>query len=305
MPRLLAIGECMVELSEAGHNLLRKGYAGDTFNTAWYARKLLPADWDVSYLSAVGDDPVSADMLAFMQTSGVSPEAVRVIPGKGPGLYLISVRNGERSFGYWRDTSAARHLADDPAHLAQHLAAADIVHFSGITMGILSPGAGHGLLSALSEARQRGAMISFDTNYRSRLWTGRHDVQDMVMAAAQVASIVLPGLDDEQAVFGPCTVREIATRYRQAGARIVAIKDGSKGSHIFWPEGDALVPAAVPVAVVDTSAAGDSFAAGFLARLASGVDPVSAAGFGAAVAAEVVSAPGALVPLSGRLAAAD
>lgn len=305
MPRLLAIGECMVELSEAGHGLLRKGYAGDTFNTAWYARKLLPAAWDVAYLSAAGDDPVSAEMLAFMQASGVSPEAVRVIPGKGPGLYLISVRNGERSFSYWRDTSAARHLADDPAHLAQHLAAADIVHFSGITMGILSPGAGHALLLALSEARQRGAMISFDTNYRPRLWTGRNDVQDMFLAAAQVASIVLPGLDDEQAVFGPCTVREIATRYRHAGARIVAIKDGANGSNVFWRDGQAHVPAVTPVAVVDTSAAGDSFAAGFLAQLAMGADAVSAAAFGAAVAAKVVSAPGALVPLSGRLAVAD
>ncbi len=303
MPRLLAIGECMVELSEAGLGLLRKGYAGDTFNTAWYARKLLPAAWDVAYLSAVGDDPVSAGMLAFMQAGGVSPEAVRVIPGKGPGLYLISVRNGERSFSYWRDTSAARHLADDPAHLAQHLAAADIVHFSGITLGILPPGAGRALLSALADARKRGAMISFDTNYRSRLWTGRSDVQDMFMAAAQVASIVLPGLDDEQAVFGPCTADEIAMRYRQAGASIIAIKDGSNGSHIFWPDGDAHVPAAVPVAIVDTSAAGDSFAAGFLARLASGADPASAARFGAAVAAEVVAGPGALVPLSAALTA--
>lgn len=303
MPRFLAIGECMVELSDAGSGLLRKGFAGDTFNTAWYARKLLPAGWGVTYLSAVGDDAVSGEMLAFMQAGGVSTDAVRIVAGAMPGLYMIAVKNGERSFSYWRDTSAARRLADDPDHLAQHLAAADIIHFSGITLGILTPDAGRMLVASLEAARKRGAMISFDTNFRSKIWQGRKDVQAMFLDAARTATVVLPGLDDELAVFGPCTAREVASRYRQAGARIIAVKDGGKGSHVFWPDGEAHVPAATPNAVVDTSAAGDSFAAGFLTRLASGADPVSAARFGAAVAAEVVAGPGALVPLSAALAA--
>ena len=57
--KLLSIGECMVELSQAGEGLLRKGFAGDTFNTAWYARACLSKDWSVDYLTAVGDDPMS------------------------------------------------------------------------------------------------------------------------------------------------------------------------------------------------------------------------------------------------------
>ena len=302
MPRFLAIGECMVELADAGNGLLRKGFAGDTFNTAWYARKLLPADWDVTYLSAAGDDPVSRDMLAFMQAGGVSTEAVRVVAGAIPGLYMIAVDSGERSFSYWRDTSAARRLADDPAHLEGHLAAADVIHFSGITLGILTPTAGQTLVSSLHAARKRGAMISFDTNFRPKVWQGRKDAQAMFLEAARAATVILPGLDDEQAVFGPSTATEIACRYRKAGAGIIAVKDGANGSDVFWPGGHAHVPATAPAVIIDTSAAGDSFAAGFLARLASGADPVSAAQFGAAVAAEVVAGSGALVPLSGALA---
>ncbi len=242
-------------------------------------------------------------MLAFMRDSGIETDAVRVIPGASPGLYLITVEDGERSFSYWRDTSAARQLADDRAHLATALAHADIIHFSGITLGILPAAAGHDLLAAVSAARKRGAVVAFDSNFRPRLWRHRGDVRAMLMAAAATASIVLPGLDDEQAVFGPCSAGEVAQRYRQAGADIVAVKDGARGCDVSWSGGHVHVPAATPKTVVDTSAAGDSFAAGFLCRLSMGGNPVAAAQCGAAVAAEVVAGHGALVALPSRIAA--
>ncbi len=106
--RVLSIGECMVELSQAGQGLLRKGFAGDTFNTAWYLRAVLSQNWQVDYLTALGDDPLSEELLAFMQKAGIGTGLIRRIPGKTPGLYLISLKDGERTFSYWRDTSAAK-----------------------------------------------------------------------------------------------------------------------------------------------------------------------------------------------------
>lgn len=303
MPRFLSIGECMVELSEAGDGLIRRGFAGDTFNVAYYARKLLPSGWVVSYLSAVGDDALSGEMLAFMEASGVDASPVRRIAGKSPGLYLITLLNGERSFTYWRDTSAARQLADDVTHLEEQLAAADVIHVSGITLGILAPAAASHLLQGLRNARTRGAIVSFDTNYRPRLWQGRNDVQEMFLRAGEVASIVLPGLDDEALVFGPCSAADVAGRYRAAGADVVVVKDGARGAIVFDAAGQTPVPAATPPGLIDTTAAGDSFAAAFLARFAQGETAVAAAGFAARVAAEVVSRKGALVPLPPELLA--
>lgn len=301
MPRFLSIGECMVELSEAGEGLLRWGFAGDTFNTAYYARRILPREWSVAYLSAVGDDALSSEMLAFMAASGVDAAPVRRIAGKSPGLYLISLVNGERNFTYWRDTSAARHLADDVAHLEQHLASASAIHLSGITLGILTPAATANLLAALAAARKRGAVISFDTNYRPRLWQGRSDVQEIFLRAAEAATIVLPGLDDEALVFGPGSAADVAARYQQRGAATVVVKDGAKGATVFDASGAQHVPAAKPRLLTDTTAAGDSFAAAFMARLLQGGDGQSAARFAAQVAAEVVSQKGALVPLPPEL----
>lgn len=303
IPQFVAIGECMVELSEAEGGLLRRGFAGDTFNTAYYARKLLPAAWTVSYLSALGDDALSTQMLAFMTESGIDASPVRRIAGKSPGLYMISLLNGERSFTYWRDTSAARQLADDPAHLAQHLAKADVIHFSGITLGILTSAATATLLDALRNARARGARISFDTNYRPRLWQGRSDTADIYLRAAGVADIVLPGLDDEIAVFGPSTPADVAARYKAKGASVVVVKDGAKGATVFDASGEHHVPAVTPRVLADTTAAGDSFAAAFLTRIAGGETPREAAAFAARIAAEVVSQKGALVPLPAGLKA--
>jgi 2-dehydro-3-deoxygluconokinase len=301
MPRFLAVGECMVELSDAGNGLLRRGFAGDTFNTAWYARKLLPEDWQVSYLSANGDDAISHEMLAFMQRGGIDTSPVRIVQGGSPGLYMITLDKGERHFSYWRDTSAARRLADDAEHLNRHLAQADCVYFSGITLGILAPDAAQRLLSAIGRARQRGALVAFDTNYRARLWQGRTDCRELFLAAGKVARVVLPGHDDEVAVFGEDSAAASAARYFACGATTVVVKDGPRGAHVFTAGADARVPAASPRTVADTTAAGDSFAAGFLSSLLLGDSVVNAAHFAAEVAAEVVSQHGALVPLPAAL----
>ncbi len=91
---------------------MKKGYAGDTFNTAYYAR-LSCLKTSPSIITAVGDETVSEEWLAFMAGTGVSTRHIRRIAGRMPGLYMIHLKNGERSFSYWRSTSAAKCLADD------------------------------------------------------------------------------------------------------------------------------------------------------------------------------------------------
>lgn len=295
MSRLLAIGECMVELSDAGDGLLRRGFAGDTFNMAWYARKLFPADWQVGYCSCVGDDAISGEMMAFMAASGVDTTHVTRLPGLSPGLYMITLQNGERSFSYWRDTSAARRLADDAGRLREAVKDAGVIVFSGITLGILTPEHGRDLIAAVAEARRGGAVVAFDTNYRNRLWQGRDDVAEMMLAAAAASNIVLPGLDDEQVLFGPCSAAAAARRYEAVGASVVVVKNGDQGSSVFADGKTTSIAAVAPDQVVDTTAAGDSFAAAFLSRIVPGETAVEAARFASGVAAKVVGARGALV----------
>jgi len=285
----------MVELSQAGEGLLRRGFAGDTFNTAWYARACLPADWSVDYLTALGDDPMSTEMLTFMKEAGIGTQAIRRIPGKTPGLYLITLKNGERTFSYWRDTAAARKLADDADHLRQQIERADIVYFSGITLGILTPEANDTLLAELRRAKAAGKRVAFDPNLRPRLWTDKETMLKTISDGARAASLVLPSFDDETTHFGDGSVAETIARYHDLGVDGVVVKNGEHGATISFG-GEAIhVPAVASPQVVDTTSAGDSFNGGFLSRLVRGASPHDAAAYGAAVASIVIRHHGALI----------
>lgn len=294
--KLLSIGECMVELMQAEGDLLRKGYAGDTFNTAYYARLFLPCDWSVDYLTAVGTDAVSDEMLAFIEKTGVGTSSIRRVEGRSPGLYMIHLKDGERSFSYWRSVSAAKTLADDASHLRTAIEASDIIVFSGITLAILAPSAVETLLSELRRAKAAGKLVVFDPNIRPRLWDDKAYMRETVSAGARASSLVMPSFDDEQAHFGDADIAATIARYRGLGVDNIVVKDGPKGVTLSF--GDAplqFVPSANVEKIVDTTSAGDSFNGAFLARYATGGDATAAARFAAEAAATVIQHHGALV----------
>ena len=295
--RILCIGECMVELAPASDGLFRQGFAGDTFNMAWYLRRLLPADWQVDYRTALGDDPMSTAMLAFMQSAGVGTGHIAIRAGMTPGLYLISVRNGERSFSYWRGQSAARTLAQEEGELNRAIAGAGVVVFSGITLAILAEADRERLLRALAAARQAGCQIVFDPNLRPRLWAGNDAMRAGITEAACVADIVLPSFEDEHAAFGDASPEVTAERYRRLGATEVVVKNGADEIHWITRAGRGKWKPPPAKKIVDTTAAGDSFNAAFLAARLSGADPGAAIVQAAGVAAQVIEVHGALVPL--------
>ncbi|SFB45935.1 2-dehydro-3-deoxygluconokinase [Rhizobium sp. NFR07] len=294
--KLLSIGECMVELSQAGEGLLRKGFAGDTFNTAWYARACFPSDWSIDYFTAVGDDPLSADMLAMMEGAGIGTSLIRRIPGKTPGLYLITLKDGERTFSYWRDTAAAKKLAEDADHLRAAIEGADIVYFSGITLGILASDAADTLLSEARRAKAMGKTVVFDPNIRPRLWPNKEYMLKTIEDGARASSLVLPSFDDEAVHFGDADEAATIARYKALGVENVVVKNGPGGITLAFGSEPAIhVPSVNVDKVVDTTSAGDSFNGGFLSRLVEGVSPAEAAAHGAAVASTVIRHHGALV----------
>jgi 2-dehydro-3-deoxygluconokinase len=295
MKRFLAIGECMVEMSPEADGRYRMGFAGDTFNTAWYMRRLCGADREVAYYSAVGDDAVSAQMTAFIRDAGIVPELV-VRPGESVGLYMISLENGERSFGYWRSTSAARHLAEGLETLPG-LTSGDLAYFSGITVAILPEADRRQLIRALRSAREAGATVAFDPNLRPALWASPDDMRRWTMEAAAVSQIALPSFDDEARNFGDRDTAATAERYAGAGVGLCVVKNGSGAILIRDGRSETTVTPPAVTSVVDTTAAGDSFNAGFFAELAAGSAPAEAAEAGSLIAGRVIGERGALVDI--------
>ena len=299
MTHFLSLGEIMVELAPAPDHtgLMRLGYAGDTFNTAWYARRLLPRSWTVSYGSVIGTDQISADLAHFIERQGVATDTLRRIPDRTVGLYMIQTREGERSFAYWRGQSAAKTLADDPDWLDRIFAGRRVIQFSGITLAILSPTARKTLCSALARARAAGSHIAFDTNLRPRLWDSAEAMRSGLLQGAAVSDTVMPSFDEEQLAFQDATPEDTVQRYRAAGASCVVIKNGEAPCH-GWSDTDGTVTCTPPTVarVIDSTAAGDSFGAGLLAARATGATLGTAMSRAAHLAAQVIQHPGALAP---------
>ena len=292
--RFVSIGECMIEMSGGSDRTYRMGFAGDTLNTSWYARALFPSDWQVDYVTALGDDMYSREMRAFLEKAGIGTSHIQTIEGRRPGLYLIHQAEGDRQFTYWRGQSAAKLLADDADALNRALSGADMVYFSGITLAILGARARGQLMRAIVDARNEGARIVFDPNLRPALWTSQDIMASTLTAAATISDVVLPTHTDEAPVFGDASPEATAQRYLDIGVEEVAVKNGAEPALVASGlMRESVAPGKAEV--VDATGAGDSFNGAYLAGRVAGVDPVEAAKRGHAVASIVIGHPGALV----------
>jgi 2-dehydro-3-deoxygluconokinase len=295
--RFASIGECMIEMAPvelAGD--YRLGFAGDTFNTAWYLRALR-SDVHTQYVTRVGTDEASQNMLRMMNDAGIDTSNIGKSQSRTVGLYLISLKDGERSFSYWREKSAARELGKYPDAIRNSANNADLIYFSGISMAILDDVGRNNLLNTLKDARAAGKTIAFDSNLRPRLWENNAQMTKAVMAAAAVSDIVLPSYDDEVEHFCDLNIEATARRYLDVGAKTVVVKNGG-GSVYYSHNGESdHVPVKVANQVVDTTSAGDSFNAAFFASIDKQISLPKMIEKAAQVASQVISRKGALVQI--------
>jgi 2-dehydro-3-deoxygluconokinase len=293
---LLIIGECMVEFAPAAKDgLFQRGFAGDTFNTAWHFQRHAGRKWQTSFLTAIGDDTMSVAMQAFISEANINTAHIQVLPGKTCGLYTISLQGAERSFAYWRGQSAAKHLADDSVALKAAFDSASDIYFSGITLAILSSAARKTLISALLEAKSAGKSITFDPNIRMRLWADANEAKSAITAAAKASTRIMPSFDDEKMLFGDASPEATIKRYQKFGAGEIIVKDGANNTTISSAGFLAEVPATKVKKPVDTTGAGDAFNAGYLAGRLNGFSTVASAKYGHAIASDVIKGRGALV----------
>ena len=294
--RIIALGEGMLEMSRPDRrdDGWRLGFGGDTLNTAIHlARFGLP----VTYVSALGSDPFSAVLREDWAAEGLNVDHVLIDPDHLPGLYAIRTdEQGERSFFYWRNASAARHLFALPgidAALA-HAASADLLYLSLISLAILPDEARTRVYDLCAKVRRQGGRVAFDSNYRPALWDTPEDARAVVRQMAGLCDIGLPTLSDEILLFGSQNPDAVADRWRALGTAEVAVKLGAAGCLLSSASHRQLVPVTAKVDPVDTSGAGDAFNGGYLNARMCGQDVSAAARLGHQLAGWAIAHTGAL-----------
>ncbi len=299
--RVVAFGECMLELQGEAFGCMQQTYGGDTLNTAVYLARCGAAQGLlVDYATALGDDGLSDGLLQRWQADGLGTGLVRRLSGRLPGLYLIEVdASGERRFSYWRDQAAARDYFDTPdgaTPLERQAGQIDALYLTGISLAILPP-AGRERLAMVAQAlRARGAQLVFDNNYRPRLWPDLAQARHWFSRFTALASTALMTLDDEMALWGqPDADAQLRATLAGPTPELV-VKRGALPTLVrLTGQPPQAVPTEAVARVVDTTAAGDSFAGAYLAARLGGASPAAAAVAGNRLAARVVQHRGAVI----------
>lgn len=290
----------MLELSGTALGAMQQAYGGDTFNTAVYLSRCGGEDFKVCYATALGDDALSQQLERRWAQDGLDLSLVRHISGRMPGLYQIAVdAQGERYFSFWREHSAARAYFDtDATPLEQRSAEWDAFYFSGISLAILPPEGRDRVFALAKGLRASGALVVFDNNYRPRLWPDMAIARDAFRQAFGLAHTLLITADDHQALFGFRDMEAALADARALPVPELVIKRGSSDTLVRTDGVWTHVPTVAVQRVVDTTAAGDSFAAGYLSQRLRDASANVAAAFGNRLAARVIQHPGAIIPLA-------
>ncbi len=297
--RVAIIGECMVELQKSGE-LYKQSFGGDTLNTALYLSRLTKSKGiTTSYVTGLGKDPFSHQMLAAWEAEGINTQHVFISQNKLPGIYAIeTAEDGERSFFYWRNDSAAKYWLRDNAilTLAHDICQHQMVYLSGISLAILPPDCRQALLNLLQLCKKDGIKIAFDNNYRPKLWEDEQTARDMYAEILKITDIAFLTFDDEVMLYGDKEEQQAIERTKAFGVNEIVVKRGSDACYVIEGDKQVSVPANKITNVVDTTAAGDSFSAGYLGKRLTGGTPQESAAAGHTLAGTVIQYRGAVIP---------
>lgn len=289
MAKFLSIGEVMLEMADVGDGLYRKSFAGDTFNVAHYLSEVTKEDVQIDYLTAVGTDADSISCLDFLHQHGVGISRCVKDPSRTIGLFILANDSaGEKQYGYWRGQSAVRHLFDE----LQDLSGYDWIYLSGITGAITENK--EQLIGSLKLAREQKTQVAYDFNFRDQLWT-RTEAIEFSAIVLGLCDLVKISDEELEVLYPNQDLKELSTLY--PNAEWVLTCGGEKGE--VWRDGN-LVASQVfqsVETVADSSAAGDSFIAAYIAAKLEGGDPKQGLQRGHAVASQVVCSKGSIVPL--------
>lgn len=299
---MAVIGECMIELS-IKDNLTTRNFGGDTLNTSIYLSRLFPNNQvTIHYVTGLGVDPFSQEMLNKWQRENIKTDLIQQMDNKMPGLYAIVTDSyGERSFYYWRNDAAAKFWlkTEQTEKICEKITKFDYIYLSGISIAILDEYSIDKLIDLLEKFKANGGKVIFDNNYRPRLWRSQEYAKNVYSKILSYTDIAFLTQDDENMLWGNNDYEDSIIRSQKLGVKEIIIKRGNKSCIVDTQNGRFEVPANMisKQNILDTTAAGDSFSAGYLSVRLMGGSIESAIKKGHDLAGTVIQYRGAIIPL--------
>ena len=295
MTKVLTIGEAMgllVAESEGPLDLVEhfeRHVCGAELN---YIVGMARLGFDAYYISRVGADPFGACIRNFLKENHIHDAYVQTDKAYMTGYQMKEkVSSGDPKVANIRKNTAFTHLL--PAALdAIDWQDVKLVHVTGIPLA-LSDTCRQSIYALMEQARQHGALVSFDPNLRPMLWPSEREMCKVIGEASLHADIVLPGLEEAKRITGLADEKEIGKFYLDQGIQMAVIKlGGSHGAYVCSAAGAQYVPSYPVATIVDTVGAGDGFAVGFTSGVLDGLPLYAADRRGAAIGALQIQVAG-------------
>jgi len=290
----------MVELTQMGKNTMHQSFAGDVYNSAVYLKRCF-TDVGVGVVTVLGTDPLSQSMKIQFEDELLATDLVFTSEDKVPGLYLVQTDSeGERSFTYWRDNSAARTVMNFfDRQCTEKLLESDMFFFSGISLAVIEPEARELFWQRIKVLRNAGVKIIFDPNYRAALWKSKEEAQHEFNHAFSQSDILLPGLEDFSSLYNLTDFEQVYSFLQAFNITEIVMKNGAKS--VFTVVNEIVKEHMITAVenVVDTTSAGDSFNGIYLGARLNNYSLERAIELAAAAAGYVIQHKGAIVEKEG------
>ena len=258
----VALGELLVDFTEAGISgngmrLFEQNAGGAPANMLTV---LSHFGFKTEFIGKIGKDMHGAFLRETLKKEGIGVRNLIEDENYFTTLAFVALNNGEREFAFARKPGADTQLRSDEVS-KEILASCRIFHFGSLSLTD-SP-AREATIQAVKTAKQAGAVISYDPNYRKPLWPSEAEAVKQMNAVIKYADIMK--VSDEEAVMltGEAELESAAEKLSEAGPAVVAVTLGSSGVLTVSKNGIQKIPA-FKVEAVDTTGAGDSFWGGFL-----------------------------------------
>lgn len=290
---LVTFGETMLRLSPPSYEKLedspelRVHVGGAESNVAINVARLgLKTAW----FSRLPQNPLGHTVRNYMRHHGVHTDHI-IWTDERLGLYFAEFGAAPHGVRVWYDRahSAASHMTPDDLPL-DFIAEAKWLHVTGITPA-LSASCAETTSVALAHARNSGTTISFDVNYRSRLWSAEQ-AASILAPLCEAADVVLVAHRDAVELWHCADdVSQCAVELQERWGGIIIVSTGADG--VVASNGNSVIEVpAIPATVVDRMGAGDALASGVIYKLLQKDSLDSALKFGVAMAALALSVPG-------------
>lgn len=265
---ILTIGEILIDLTQSGISengipIYNANPGGAPANVAVAASRLGAS---AAFIGKVGNDAYGEFLCETLEKNNVNTDGVVVDNSANTTLAVVSVNErGERDFAFYRKNSADTLLSENEI-TDQQLSNTHILHFGSVSL--TDEPSRTATLSAVKRARALGATITYDPNYRQRLWNSEAEAVEQMKKPLSFGDILKVSDEEIPLICETDNIEEAARQLcEKYGITLVLVTLGAKGAYYRFKDYDGVVPG-VKVTVADTNGAGDTFFGAFLSRMA-------------------------------------